>query len=381
MEKTVVDELKSLVAALRERADQAEAEKKKYGEELAETKAAIEKINDRIDELQTKLQRPPTGGDEEAAGASPETKAAFINFLRTGQVAPEARKALVEDTTGEILVPEDLETEIRRELPKVTIVRQLAPARPISTNRMRLRSINAVTVGWGQLETGSTLTESTLVPTEEYAYVEDLYGLTKVGEDELMDADVALEALIRDAFRDAIAAAEDTAFIAGTGHANKQPQGVLGATGVAILAGSVQAAVSADDLVNLQYQVKDQYRARGVYIVNPDTERLLRLLKDSNGLPLWQPSLAADRPATFAGKPLYTNDAVPAISGVTGQVDDVALFGAWNPGYVIRDRLGLTIKRLDELYSEQGLVGFKIHYRVLGAPVFPAAFAKLQVTS
>jgi len=378
-EKNMIDEIKTLVSALREQGDRAEQEKKQFGEALAETKQAIETINGRLDELQTKMERPAAA--DAGPEIAPEQKTAFLSYMRTGQVSPEARKALVEDSTGEILVPEDLETEIRRELPKLTIVRRLAPSRPIKTDRMRLRSISGVTVGWGKLETGSTLTESTPTPSQEFAYVEDLYGLTKVGEDELMDADVALEALIRDAFRDAIAEAEDTAFVAGTGHSNSQPQGVLGATGVATLAGSASGAITGDDLINLQYEIKEQYAARGVYIVNPDTERLLRLLKDANGVYLWQPAVAADRPPTFAGKPLYTNSAVPKISGTSGQTDDVAIFGAWNPGYIIRDRLGLTVKRLDELYSEQGLVGFKIHYRVLGAPVFPAAFAKLQVTS
>ena len=53
-------------------------------------------------------------------------------------------------------------------------------------------------------------------------------SLTKIGEDELMDTDVAaLKLIITDSFSRAIAEAEDTAFVVGTGHATKQPEGIL----------------------------------------------------------------------------------------------------------------------------------------------------------
>src|SRR5690606_14281447 len=125
------------------------------------------------------------------------------------------------DGTGQILIPEELESEIYRELPKLTVIRSLATVRQTRSDRIRRRSLTEVTGGWGKLETGTPITESTLVPSEEYQYIEDLYALTKIGEDELMDTDVALESIVADSFSRAIAEAEDTAFVIGTGHANE----------------------------------------------------------------------------------------------------------------------------------------------------------------
>ena len=42
----------------------------------------------------------------------------------------------------------------------------------------------------------------------------------------------------------------------------------------------------------------------------------------------------------------------------------IATFGDFQSGYRVIDRSGMTIQRLTELYSEAGLVGFKIHIRV-----------------
>ena len=43
-------------------------------------------------------------------------------------------------------------------------------------------------------------------------------------------------------------------------------------------------------------------------------------------------------------------------------------------GYKIIDRMGMSIQRLDELYAEAGLVGFKAHFRVGGDVIRAAAF-------
>lgn len=382
-EKNLVTQLQEAVQAMRSYGERAEAEQKKFGQMLAETKQALERTQAKVDELEAKLaavgQRP--GSATEPGQPDLDVRAAFAEYARTGQVTPEARKALVEDATGEILVPAELEREIRTAIPDIAVVRGLVAARPTSSNRIRLRSLTGVSVAWGKLELGATVPNSTPTPSDEYAYVEDLTGLVQVGVDELEDSDANIAALITDAFATAIAKAEDDAFISGAGHASQQPQGVLTASGVAAVAGGSTAAITADDMIALEYGVKAQYKRRAVYIVHPNTEKALRLLKASDGHYLWQPSVVAGTPPTFNGYPVYTSDAVPTISGVAGQVDDVAVFGDWSLGYTVRDRTGIRIKRLEELYAPQGLVGFLLTYRVLGYPVRTEAFAKLQVTS
>ena len=375
MDEKVV-ELQSLVKELREKFEA--KEKGLYTK--AEFEEFQKKINERIDQLETMIKRPPVAGHGKDAGQPSEKKAAFIKFMREGKaaLAPEEAKALVSDATGQILIPEELESEIYRELPKITIIRSLATVRPIRTDRIRRRSLTEVQVGWGKLETNTAITESTMVPGQEFQYVEDLYGLTKIGEDELMDTDVALESITTDSFSRAIAEAEDTAFVIGTGHANKQPEGILNGTVVSRVNAGQVGAITADDILKLIYEVPAQYRQNGVLIVNSKTELAMRLLKDGNEQYLWQPSLQTGRPNSFAGYPVYNQEDIPDIPSASTAAD-VAIFGDIRSGYRIIDRLGMTVQRLVELYAEAGLVGFKVHYRVGGGVIRPNALRILNV--
>jgi hypothetical protein len=51
----------------------------------------------------------------------------------------------------------------------------------------------------------------------------------------------------------------------------------------------------------------------------------------------------------------------------------------YRSGYQIRDRERTSLHRLNELYAEEGLVGFKVRHRVGGAVVWPEALRVLQV--
>jgi len=375
MDEKVV-ELQSLIKELREKFEQKE--------QGLYTKAEFEefekKINDRIAQLETMIKRPVVA---DSVAENSENKSVFFKFLREGKAGlePTERKKLVEDPAGQILVPEELEAEVYRELPRISVIRGLATVRQVRSDRIRSRSLTEVQVGWGKLETSTTaLAEPTsyLVPSDEYHYVEDLYGLVKIGEDELMDTDVALESLIVDSFARAIAEAEDRAFVIGAGHASKEPQGILKSAGVQKINGTVVKGITTDDILSLIYAVPAQYRRNGVLLVNSQTELALRLLKDTKGQYLWQPSLQAGRPNTFAGFPVYNQEDIPSIPAGT-EPADVAIFGDLRSGYRILDRLGITIQRLTELYAEYGLIGFRVHYRVGGGVIRPNALRVLHV--
>ncbi|EGK12967.1 phage major capsid protein [Desmospora sp. 8437] len=382
----IKDLIKSLHEDLKAKYEQQEAEVKKFGEATQETKSTIEKLNEaidgykeRLDQLELKLNRPGFGGESGGKQVDPDKKAAFVKFLKKGRagMTPDERKALVEDADGEILVSEDLEAEIYRELPKITVMRQLATVRTTNSNRVRRRSLNEVTVGWGKIETSNKKLsdfESSLKPDQEYAYIENLYGLTKIGEDELMDADNSLEAHVSDSFSRAKAEAEDTAFVAGKGHSQEQPEGILNAPGIQRKTGAISKAVAVDDILAVVYDLPEQYARNGSFLMNRATELKIRQLRDENGQYLWQPSVQAGRPNTFLGHPIYQQGDVPDVDAG----GKVVVFGDFKAGYVIYDRMGMTITRLNELYQEDGLIGFKFKSRVGGAVVRSNAFRILE---
>ena len=370
--KELTNKIQEAVEELHKAVERQDTEIKKFGEPLAETKAMIDKINNRIDELEVKLQRGnvPTSKTEEPKAQ----KAAFYKFVRHGEqtLTPEEKKALVEDATGQIVIEPELDAEIQRQLPKVTVVRQLATVRTIGKDRIKMKSIGGVTVGWGKLETGTEITESTLTPGEPtYQYVEDLYGLTKLGEDELMDSDINLEAILAEEFARALGEEEDKQFILGRGHTYNEPEGITkNATLIAATVTTAAAgAVTVEKFMDMVYACPTQFRKNGVFIMNSATELALRKLRGDGGGGagtgdfLWQPSVQAGTPNTFLGYPIYTQDDMKTLADAASVI---AIFGDIKSGYRIIDRVGMTVQRLTELYAEAGLIGFKIHKRVTG---------------
>mgnify|MGYP001942190772 CR=1 FL=1 len=314
-----------------------------------------------------------------------QVRRAFVQALRMGpaRMAPEQR-ALVQDEAGMIIVPEELESEILRSLPGLTVIRPLANTRPIGTNRVRRRSLDEVSVGWGKLETGDqSLTDSMPdTPREEYTYVEDLYGLAKVGEDEFDDTDVNLEAFISDSFARAIAEAEDTGFTVGGGREDHEPVGFMTSDGgVPTVTGSSpdysgasEGVALLDDMKALIYATPAQYRRNGAFVLPSGTELFISTLKTASGAYYWQPSVQAGRPNTFLGYAIHNQEDIASIAAGAR----IAAFGDFQAGYRIYDRQGMTLKRLEELYAEDGMLGFKVRYRVGGDVVRPQALRILE---
>jgi HK97 family phage major capsid protein len=385
--KDLQNQLQTSFDELKKMGQRQEDEIKKFGDVTQETKNSITTINEemtklkgQIDDLATKANRIAVPGQGSNDPKEQEKKSAFFKFMREGFGGlNREEKALVQDAAGEILVPEALDSVLYRELPKLNILRSLANVRQISTNRVRRRSITELTTGWGKLETTAAKLgdfESTPVPSDDYIYVEDALGLVKIGEDELEDTDINLTQFLADSFARAYAEMEEKAFMVGTGHANNQPEGILNGTVVGRFNTGAVATFTADDAVKLAYQVAAQYRQKGVYVANSQIELAMRLMKDSNGQYLWQPSLQAGTPATFNGRPVYNNEDV---SGTVATGNNILVFGDVNASYQIVDRTGSTIQRLNELYIEDGLIGFKFKRRVGGGIVRPNALKVLKV--
>jgi len=338
--------------------------------------------NARLDEMELKIGRmalpsanPPIITSEEQR----THKAAFFKWVRGGEkaITPQERKALVEDTTGLYLVPEDVEAEIMQAVPQINTLRKYCWVRPTTRDKVSIRSLTELSVGWGKLETGTDITESTLTPSKPTIYVEDLYGLTKIGEDELQDTDANLQALLANSFAVAIANEEAKRFAIGRGHTTySEPDGV--AVDASILASykidwDTPDTLTIDELLECEYNLPAQYLNGAAWLWNRKTEFDARTKKASTaGTYLWQPSLQVGQPNNFDGFPIINQNDMHYPADATDGIN--VIFGNFKLGYVILDRAGITIQRLDELYAEAGLVGFKVHRRVGGGVYRPAAF-------
>ena len=355
--------------------------------------AAEKLIQERVDKIETKMARPAIetleGLEKKVKPGQLEYKGAFFNFMRSGKGGElilddaavkyiEERRALVSDTTGQILIPEELETEIYRDLPKINVIRKYATQRTITSNRIRRRSMTEVTMGWGKLELGAEPDETDVVPSEAWQYVEDLEGLARIGKNELKDTDISLEALLVDSFGRAKAEAEETAFVKGTGHANEQPDGIVLGTTVSDVLTAASDAIVIDDIINVIYEVPAQYRRNGVFLTTSTTIKAMRKLKDEQGQYLWQPSVQAGQPPSILGYPVEAQEDLDALTVAEG---DIAIFGDLKAGYRILDREGMTIQRLLELWATAGLIGLLVSSRVTGGVIRADALRILKLVA
>lgn len=91
------------------------------------------------------------------------------------------------------------------------------------------------------------------------------------------------------------------------------------------------------DLIDLEYTLAEPYRQRGSYMVSSTMAAKMRKWRDSNGNPIWQPSLIAGSPDTFNAKPVYLNADMAAVASASISV----IFGDLS-AYVVR-RLPLRV--------------------------------------
>ncbi len=97
------------------------------------------------------------------------------------------------------------------------------------------------------------------------------------------------------------------------------------------------------------------------------------MFKDAQSRPLWQPFGAGDLPGTIYGRPYATMPDMDEIATGTYPL----LVGDFKY-YMIVDRLTMNMRKLEELYAEQGLVGFIARMRFGGDVLMPEAFRFLK---
>jgi HK97 family phage major capsid protein len=311
----------------------------------------------------------------------------FAKALRTGKdsLNTEEKAAIIEHSTGQIIVPHDLAGPIFLQLPRLGVIRDLALNRPTTSNLVDVRALTGVTAGWGQIEItnagGATPpTDAGIAATgPNTVTVQDLVALVQIGVDELADTDSNLVSLVQEIVGQKFAEMEDDAFANGNG--TSRPFGIATRAtigGLIPASQGVTAAASAvivpDDLKKLQYVILSRFANVGSYLGSDGATQAIALLKDSTSNYLWQPSNQAGQPDRLFGRAYYRVTGLPAPGSAPA-----VLFGDIRSGYLVADRQRITVQRLDERYADQGLVGFLFKERVGGDVIRPAAFAKYLV--
>ncbi len=355
--------------------DTLEAEVVNLGKEI--------KRMERQEQIEAEMRKPtsqpilgtPAMPDGQAkTGIASETyNQAFWNNIRSRNYMDIRNDLNIgEDSEGGYLVPDEYERKLVQALEEENIFRRLATVIKTSSGDRKI----PVVTGKGEAVW--------MDEAEQYTLSDDAFGQTSIGsykvgtaikvsEELLNDSVFDLPSYIAKEFARRIGAKEEEAFIIGDGVG--KPTGVFNATGGAEDGATTAGAnITFDDVMELFYSLRSPYRAKGVWLLNETTVKALRKLKDSTGNYLWQPSVTAGVPDMILNRPYYTSTFVPEIAAG----NKIMAFGDFKY-YWIADRQGRSFKRLNELFSMTGQVGFLASQHVDGKLILPEAIKTLTV--
>ena len=179
---------------------------------------------------------------------------------------------------------------------------------------------------------------------------------------------------------------ERTAFATGSGSA--QPTGIITAlTG----SGSEINAATDDtfaiaDVYSTQGGLPARYREQASWLANNSIYNLVRRFDTSGGAGLWT-TLGNDRPAELLGRRALEAEAMDSTVTTTGAVSNyILVFGDFGSGYVIADRIGVTVNFIPQLFHTgnnrpSGSSAWYATFRMGADSVNDDAFRMLDVPS
>lgn len=111
-------------------------------------------------------------------------------------------------------------------------------------------------------------------------------------------------------------------------------------------------AITADELIDLQMSLKQRYQKNAMFVMNSDTLRALRKLKDNDGRYILTTDLTAPFGYVLLGSPVYLSDNMPKLSS-----GNMAVVYADFSGLATKFNEELSIQVLKELFATEHATG------------------------
>jgi len=336
------------------------------------------KADARLDEIETKMDRPPIEipGAEKDKELSDEHKA-LIQWMRKGINTPEEVKVLkiADDTAGGYLASPEITNELLKTLIEFSNIRSIARVRPTSKNEIWVRKRTGTFAAQHVGETGTKAETTGLAYGMEKIPNHELYADVIISNQELEDSDFNMQGEIAQEAGEQFGVAEGTDFVSGSGV--NMAEGFLANAAViaAKVAGDTSGDLSVTDTLNLYYALNERYAAKATWVMRRATVQKIVLFKDAANRYIWMPSLVDKMPQTLLGRPILECPDMPAVASNTYAVG----FGDFRIGYTISDRLQMSILRDPYSKKLQGAVEFTVRKRVGGQVVQAEAIKVLQI--
>lgn len=369
------------------------------GQATAETRAQVDALNNKITELlasvkelEVRAKRPPKQG-KDGKEITPEMELrskAYEKYIRyglgetsTANWTPEEVRALAgtSDDDGQFIVPDEFESTLIMKAYDLAEVRPLCQVGTTSRDTVKMGSLSKPIVAWGTA--GLSVPQQQLASGGIEIPIRNVRALVLMSNDTLDDAAADVMTQLEEAFDMAVAEAEDDAFISGA--SPNSPSGIMANS--AVLASHVVTGVAAniydathngmDALKSIMYGLKKTYRRNATWAMNSATEGAFRKLVDGEGRYLWDYQVALGGAQTLLGRPIINPEGMDDIGAGKYPV----VLGDFRSGYKVRDRTGLSIKRLVERYAEFDQTAFILKKRVGGQVALAEAFKCLKVSA
>lgn len=341
-----------------------------FNQKLTKQELEFKQIGEKLDRFETMLKRPNTNIDGKQVD---QKMAAFDAYLRKGEngLSPDEMKTLTvgDNTAAGYLAPPEYVRELVKTIEEISPMRSLARIRPTTQKSIQIPQRTATFAAQWVTETGTRSETTGYTTAQEEIFSHELYALVDISEQLTEDSVFNLEAEMQGEFATQFAKAEGAKFINGTG--SGQPEGILTNADVGTTNSGSASALTGDGLIDLMHALKSDYGRNGTFIFNRTTLAAIRKLQDTAGQYVFQAgmSLQAGIPNTILGAPYVEMPDMPDIAAAAKPV----AFGDFSRGYLIVDRVNISILRDPFTQATSGSIRYYARKRVGGAVILAEA--------
>ena len=335
-------------------------------------------MGEKLESMETMLKRPESGLDTKSVDAEMKL---FDKWMRHGEkgMEPDEVKALTvsDDSQAGFLAPPEYVNELIKTITEISPMRQIARVRATTQKSIQMPSRTATfSAAWvseqgTRSETTGYTTQLEEIPTHEQ------YALVDISSQMLEDSVFNLESEMNSEFATQFAKNEGNAFIAG--NSVGKPEGVTTNSSVGTTNSGSGTALTGDGLIGLVHDIKSEYGRNATFIFNRSTLADISKLKDTAGQYVFQAGmmLTAGVPNTILGYPYVE---MPDMPDVASSAKPVA-FGDFSRGYMIVDRVALSILRDPFTQATSGNVRYVARARVGGQVVLAEALRTQTISA
>ena len=343
-------------------------------QKLVSAEAKSEQMSEALANIETMLKRPTAQVKHDDVDFAVK---AWDKWLRKGDQGLDEMeaKALTVGTaaTAGNLAPAEYVNEIIKIIEEFSPVRSVARVRQTTNKEIEVPQKTAnfaaawTAEGGSRTETTGYTTALNTIPTHE------LYALVDISSQLLEDSAFDMEAEMNLEFSEQFAKAEGAAFISGNG--TNKPTGITNGSTVGSTAAAAAAAIATDDLINLMHDIKTPYMSGATFMFNRQTLGEIRKLKDTAGQYIFQTGFSgqAGVPNSILGSPYVE---APDVADIAADAKSV-IYGDFRRGYMIVDRVALSVLRDPYSQASSGNVRYIARRRVGGEVVLAEAMRVL----